>query len=395
PRSLHMALMQVRDLSVIATPPEGRLPIKTFLEPFYEYHIREAILREMDRGGQIYFVHNRVQTIQAMAERLRRLAPQARIEIAHGQMPEAELERAMFAFADKQYDLLICSTIIENGLDIPNVNTMIVNDAPQFGLSQLYQLRGRIGRGSRRGYAYLLYNPNLRISRTAERRLKAIFESTELGAGFQIAMKDLEIRGAGNVLGSAQHGQMAAVGFQLYASMLAEAIERQRTGGEALPAEQPRPVVSIHVDAFIPDDYVEDGNQRLRLYQRLAAATKSTEVIDLEGELRDRFGPLPDPVAAMLAMVRIRLKATQLGILDLKLDPTSLVIQGAPTTVYDRQDLYAAYGMAARIDRGILRLSAQRLSTDPLTAIERILDRAAALRAGEETPRLVASGRPS
>ncbi|HXT37051.1 MAG TPA: TRCF domain-containing protein, partial [Chloroflexota bacterium] len=394
PRSLHMALMQVRDLSVIATPPEGRLPIKTFLEPFDEYHIREAILREMDRGGQIYFVHNRVQTIQAMAERLRRLAPQARIEIAHGQMPEAELERAMFAFADKQYDLLICSTIIENGLDIPNVNTMIVNDAPQFGLSQLYQLRGRIGRGSRRGYAYLLYNPNLRITRTAERRLKAIFESTELGAGFQIAMKDLEIRGAGNVLGSAQHGQMAAVGFQLYASMLAEAIERQRAGSDALPAEQPRPVVSIHVDAFIPDDYVEDGNQRLRLYQRLAAATKSAEVIDLEAELRDRFGPLPDPVAAMLAMVRIRLKATPLGILDIKLDPTSLVIHGTPTMVYDRQDLYATYGMAARIDRGILRLSAQRLAADPLAAIERILDRAAALRAAEGAPRLVAGGRP-
>ncbi len=395
PRSLHMALMRVRDLSVIATPPEGRLPIKTFLEPFDEYHIREAILREMDRGGQIYFVHNRVQTIQAMAERLRRLAPQARIEIAHGQMPEAELERVMFAFADKQYDLLICSTIIENGLDIANVNTMIVNDAPQFGLSQLYQLRGRIGRGSRRGYAYLLYNPNVRISRTAERRLKAIFESTELGAGFQIAMKDLEIRGAGNVLGSAQHGQMAAVGFQLYASMLAEAIERQRTGGESPPAEQPRPVISIHVDAFIPDQYVEDGNQRLRLYQRLAAATKSADVTDLETELRDRFGPMPDPVAAMLVMVRIRLKATQLGILDIKLDPTSLVIQGAPTTVYDRQDLYATYGMSARIDRGILRLSSQRLGSDPLAAIEHILDRAAALRVGEVTPRLAAAGKPS
>ncbi|MGH2345670.1 MAG: transcription-repair coupling factor [Chloroflexota bacterium] len=381
PRSLHMALMHVRDLSVIATPPEGRLPIKTFLEPFDEYHIREAMLREVDRGGQIYFVHNRVQTIEAMAERLRRLVPQARLQIAHGQMPEADLERVMFAFADKQYDLLICSTIIENGLDIPNVNTMIVNDAPQFGLSQLYQLRGRIGRGNRRGYAYLLYNPNVRITRTAERRLKAIFESTELGAGFQIAMKDLEIRGAGNVLGSSQHGHMTAVGFQLYASMLAEAIERQRRGGEAAPAEAPQPVISVHVDAFIPDDYVEDGNQRLRLYQRLASVKSADEVADLEVEFRDRFGPVPDSVAAMLATVRIKVKAARLGIQDIKLDPTSLVVRGTPTTLYDRQDLYARHGMAARIDRGILRLPATRVGDEPLKVIEHILDGALTLRA--------------
>ena len=380
PRSLHMALMHVRDLSVIATPPEGRLPIKTFLEPIDEYHIREAMLREIDRGGQIYFVHNRVQTIEAMAERLRRLVPNARLEIAHGQMPEADLERVMYAFADKQYDLLICSTIIENGLDIPNVNTMIVNEAPQFGLSQLYQLRGRIGRGNRRGYAYLLYNPNVRITRTAERRLKAIFESTELGAGFQIAMRDLEIRGAGNVLGSAQHGQMTAIGFQLYASMLAEAIERQRNGGEAQAAELPQPVISVHIDAFIPDDYVEDGNQRLRLYQRLASVKSVSEVTDLEGELRDRFGPVPDTVAAMLATVRIRVKAAQLGIFDIKLDPTSLIVRGSPTVLFDRQELYARHGMAARIDRGILRLPASRVGDEPLKVIEHILDGALTLR---------------
>jgi transcription-repair coupling factor (superfamily II helicase) len=376
PRSLHMGLMQVRDLSVIATAPEGRLPIKTFLEPFDEHHIRDAILREIDRGGQVYFVHNRVQTIEAISERLRYLVPQARIAVAHGQMPDADLERIMFDFADKRFDILVCSTIIENGLDIANVNTMIVNDAPQFGLSQLYQLRGRIGRGAKRGYAYLLYNSNVPISRTAERRLKAIFESTELGAGFQIALKDLEIRGAGTILGSAQHGHMAAVGFQLYCDMLAEAIDRQRGGDEPARAERAAPSISLQIDAYIPADYVDDENQRLRLYQRLAALASVDAVNDLATELRDRFGPLPDPVQAVLATVRIRIKAALLDISSIVIDPTSLVIRGTQMTNYDRADLYGRFGMAARIDRGVVRVPTSKLSPNKASDVEAIMDKA-------------------
>ena len=380
PRSLHMALNQVRELSVIATPPAGRLPIKTFLEPFDEYHIREAILRELDRGGQIYFVHNRVQTIEPIAERLRHLVPNARIGIAHGQMPDGELERIMFDFAARQYDILVCTTIIESGLDIPNVNTMIVNDATNFGLSQLYQLRGRIGRANRRGYAYLLYNASARITRTAERRLRAIFESTELGAGFQIAMIDLEIRGAGNVLGSAQHGQMTAVGFQLYANMLTQAIERQRDGAAAESTERPPLTLSLPVDALIPSGYVEDENQRLRLYQRLYNVERVAEIGGLEAEIRDRFGPLPDPVRNLLATVRIRFKARRLTVQSIILDPTSLVMRGDPAaTVFDRVSAYARYGTNFKIDRGVYRLPASQLAADPLPQIEEILDQALAL----------------
>ena len=380
PRSLYMALNQVRELSVIATPPAGRLPIKTFLEPFDEYHIREAILRELDRDGQIYFVHNKVQTIEPIAERLRHLVPNARIGIAHGQLPDGQLERIMFDFAARQYDILICSTIIESGLDIPNVNTMIVNDATNFGLSQLYQLRGRIGRANRRGYAYLLYNASARITRTAERRLRAIFESTELGAGFQIAMIDLEIRGAGNVLGSAQHGQMTAVGFQLYANMLTQAIERQRDGAAAESTERPTLTLSLPVDALIPSGYVEDENQRLRLYQRLYNVERVAEIGDLEAEIRDRFGPLPDPVRNLLATVRIRFKARRLTVQSIILDPTSLVLRGDPAaTVFDRVKAYDRYGSNFKIDRGVYRLPASQLAADPLPQIEEILDQALAL----------------
>ncbi len=376
PRSLHMGLTQVRDLSVIATAPEGRLPIKTYLEPFDEHHVRDAVMREMDRGGQVYFVHNRVQTIEAIAERLRHLVPQARVAVAHGQMRDDALERIMFDFADRRFDVLVCSTIIENGLDIANVNTMIVNEATQFGLSQLYQLRGRIGRGSRRGYAYLLYNSNVPVSRTAERRLKAIFESTELGAGFQIALKDLEIRGAGTILGSAQHGHLVAVGFDLYCTMLAEAVNEQRGLPSSSTAERTAPVITLQVDAYIPPEYVEDENQRLRLYQRLAGLSSVEGVEDLGAEMRDRFGPLPEPVQATLAIVRIRIKAELLHISSIAVDPMWLVMRGSPSTTYDRVSLYTRYGMAARIDRGNLRVPRSKILPSGIDAAEEILDRA-------------------
>ena len=369
PRSLHMALVGVRGMSVIETPPEGRLPIRTYLQPFDEYHIREAILRELDRGGQIYFVHNKVQTIQAMAERLRRLVPEARVAIGHGQMPEDELEGVMNAFALHESDLLVCSSIIENGLDIPNVNTMIVNEAPNFGLAQLYQLRGRIGRGSTRAYAYLLYRPQQRITRLAERRLRAIFESTDLGAGFKIAMRDLEIRGAGNLLGQEQSGNMATVGFDLYSRMLAQAIAERRDGSPGRP-DRPATAVDVPLDMYIPASYVEHESPRLDLYRRLATIDDPAEVDALDDEMRDRFGPAPDPVENLLFYIKAKALATQARLGGVSLDETTLTVRGSEDTVFDRIALYRRFGSEARIStssatgavRGpVLRIPRKRL----------------------------------
>ncbi len=228
PRTLHMSLVGVRDMSVIETPPENRLPIKTYVAEYNDQLVREAILRELERNGQVFFVHNRVQGIAAIANKLKALVPEAQIDIAHGQMPEEKLEQVMFKFQKGESNVLVCTTIIESGLDMPNVNTLIVNRADKFGLTQLYQLRGRIGRGSNLAYAYFLYDKDKRLTPTAEKRLRTIFEATELGAGFGIAMKDLEIRGAGTLLGTKQSGNISAVGFNLYTQLLAQAVEEQK-----------------------------------------------------------------------------------------------------------------------------------------------------------------------
>jgi len=364
PRSLHMAMVGVRDMSVIETPPEGRLPIRTYLQPFDEYHVREAILRELDRGGQIYFVHNKVQTIQAVAERIRRLVPEARVAIGHGQMPEDELERVMSDFARKEYDILVCSTIIESGLDIPNVNTMIVNDATTFGLAQLYQLRGRVGRGSARAYAYLLYRRDQRITRTAERRLKAIFEASSLGAGFRIAMKDLEIRGAGNLLGPEQSGTMASVGFDLYSKLLAQAIDERKRGARGEQTERPPVTVTLPLALYIPVEYVEHENPRLDLYRRLAGIQDVAELDELDDEMRDRFGPLPEPVENLLYYARAKVLATGANLLGVALDDTTLTLRGGEDAIFDRVALYRRFGMDAKVVRGVLRVPRRALGDD-------------------------------
>jgi len=241
PRTLNMALVGVRDMSVIETPPEDRLPIQTRVAEASAGLVRDALLRELDRGGQAFYVHNRVETIEAQAEQLRRLLPSARIVVGHGQMPEGALERVMIAFARGDHDILVCTTIIESGLDIPNANTIIIDRADALGLAQLYQLRGRVGRSSRRAYAYLLYRRRERLSDVARKRLQAVFNASELGAGFQIALADLEIRGAGEILGAEQHGHMSAVGFDLYTRMLAEAVEEEKAAFEQRPARMPVP----------------------------------------------------------------------------------------------------------------------------------------------------------
>ncbi len=353
PRTLNLALAGLRDLSVIETPPEDRLPIQTRVAEASAGLVRDAILRELDRGGQVYYVHNRVETIEAQAEQLRRLLPGARIVVGHGQMPERILEEVMRAFAAGEADVLVCTTIIESGLDIPNANTIIIDRADQLGLAQLYQLRGRVGRSSRRAYAYLLYRPRARMSDEARRRLQAIFNASELGAGFQIALADLEIRGAGNILGAEQSGHIAAVGFDLYSRLLAEAVEeaRARREGRPLVRELPSAVVDLPVEAHLPEGYVPDEAQRLDLYRRLARARTGADLDELRAELLDRFGPLPPPVVRLLEVVELRLAAEAAGIAAVGRDEGWLVVRFAAPR--PRPELVAALAAARMRGRGL------------------------------------------
>ncbi len=331
PRTLNMALVGVRDMSVIETAPEDRLPIQTRVAEASAGLVRDAILRELDRGGQVFFVHNRVETIEAQAEQLRRLLPDARIVVGHGQMPEGSLERVMLAFSRGEHDVLVCTTIIESGLDIPNANTIVIDRADTLGLAQLYQLRGRVGRSSRRAYAYLLYRRRGQLTEVARKRLQAIFNASELGAGFQIALSDLEIRGAGNLLGAEQHGHIAAVGFDLYTSLLAEAVEEQKALAEDRPAEVARPgaVIDLPIDAYLPDGYVPEAAQKLEVYRRLARATDPATLDAVRGDLLDRFGPLPPPVERLMEVAQLRLAADAAGIASVAREGGQLVVRFA------------------------------------------------------------------
>ncbi len=335
PRTLNLALAGIRDLSVIETPPEDRLPIQTRVAEASAGLVRDAILRELDRGGQVFFVHNRVETIEAQAEQLRRLLPDVRIVVGHGQMPEGQLERVMLTFAGGEADVLVCTTIIESGLDIPNANTIVIDRADTLGLAQLYQLRGRVGRSSRRAYAYLLYRRRERMSDEARKRLQAIFNASELGAGFQIALSDLEIRGAGNILGAEQSGHMAAVGFDLYSRLLAEAVEERKAAhdGRAPVVVRPQTVVDLPVEANLPDDYVPDEAQKLELYRRLARARSAGDLAAFRQELTDRFGPLPEPVKRLVEVAELRLSAEAAGVASISREEGWLVVRfGAELT---------------------------------------------------------------
>jgi transcription-repair coupling factor (superfamily II helicase) len=320
PRTLHMSLAGVRDMSTIETPPEERLPIKTYVSEESDDLTREAILRELDRGGQIFYLHNRVKDIELIGNKLQKLVPEANIQIGHGQMGEDELEGVMAAFDRHEFDVLLCTTIIESGIDLPNANTLIVDRADMFGLSQLYQLRGRIGRGTNRAYAYLMVPRAKQLTEQAEKRLNTILAATELGAGYQIALQDLEIRGIGNLLGAEQSGQISAIGFDLYTKLLAEAVRQlkqaENKDGEVEPAppEFSTVRVDIGIDARIPDSYIEDLTQRLSIYQRLARILTEPEIDDLDEEIRDRFGPMPTHVKLLLKTVRTRVMAEAAGI---------------------------------------------------------------------------------
>ncbi len=329
PRTLNLALAGIRDMSVIETPPEDRLPIQTRVAEASAGLVRDAILRELDRGGQVFYVHNRVETIEAQAEQLRQMLPGARFVVGHGQMPEGSLEKVMLTFADGAADVLVCTTIIESGLDIPNANTIVIDRADTLGLAQLYQLRGRVGRSSRRAYAYLLYRRRERLSDEARKRLQAIFNASELGAGFQIALSDLEIRGAGNILGGEQSGHMAAVGFDLYSRLLADAVEEgkaRRDGREAV-IEKTGAVLDLPIDAHLPDEYVPDEAQKLELYRRLARARSAGDIAAFRQEVTDRFGPMPLPVARLVEVAELRLGAESAGVSSISREDGQLVVR--------------------------------------------------------------------
>ena len=361
PRTLHMSLTGVRDMSTIDTPPEERLAIKTSVAEYDETLIRTAILRELDRGGQVYFVHNRVMGIEQMAQRVSRIVPEATIAVAHGQMPERQLEQVMLSFMEGKSAVLVCTSIIESGLDIPNANTIIINRADRFGLAQIYQLRGRVGRGAVRAYAYLLTPKNYELGESARKRLEAIAEASELGSGFRIAMRDLEIRGAGELLGARQHGHIAAVGFDLYCRLLAQAVRETKgespemvTGDEALAYLTPLSEgvqINLPLAVSLPDDYVPDESLRLQLYRRLAGLLTEEEINVMAQELEDRFGELPEPVANLLYQLRLKVLAVESGAQAISVDSGQIVIKAEGLEALDRAGLQRRLGSQIRVSR--------------------------------------------
>jgi transcription-repair coupling factor (superfamily II helicase) len=314
PRTLQMSLAGLRNISVIETPPEGRRPVKTYVGEYEEELVKRAILREHERGGQAFFLHNRVETIEETAERLRAMCPGVKFAVAHGQMGEGELEEVMMDYLRGGADVLVCTSIIESGIDIPQANTLIVEHADAFGLAQLYQIRGRVGRSRERAYAYLLYDSAAALTPEAAQRLSALSDYTELGAGFKIAMRDLEIRGAGNLLGDEQSGHVAALGFELYMQMLDEAVAA--AGDEDAPSEElPEPVrLDVNVDAYVPADYIPYEQAKIEVHRRIAGALEVADVEGLREELEDRFGPVPEPLENLLALQRARIKFGEAGV---------------------------------------------------------------------------------
>jgi len=383
PRTLHMALTGVRDMSTMETPPEERLPIKTYVAQYDERLIREAILRELERNGQVFFVHNRVQSIPLVAAELEDIVPEARIAVAHGQMPEGDLEKVTADFIRGESDILLCTTIIESGLDMPNVNTLIVNRADRFGLTQLYQLRGRVGRGARLAYAYFLFDKGQRLSLVAEKRLRTIYEATELGAGFGIAMRDLEIRGAGTLLGTRQSGHIAAVGYYLYCQMVAAAVERLKARQAGVPEEElveatvPPPTVDLPLPAFIPEEYVSDLATRLELYQQLARLDQPEQAEDFAAGLKDRFGPLPPEVTNLLYAVKVKVLAARALVESVTSERGEIVLRLVEGVRFDRQKLRPVLTDRISLGNTQLRINRRRLGREWRSVLEEVLRRAA------------------
>ena len=387
PRTLHMSLAGIRDMSTMDAVPEGRLPVRTYVAEWDDAVVREAILGELERGGQVYVVHNRVHSIDGFAVRLRELVPEARVVTGHGRMGRAELRAVMERFAAGEADVLACTTIIESGIDIPNVNTLIVDQADRLGLAQLYQLRGRVGRGLQQAQAWLLHGRDRILPEAAQQRLAAIFEAAELGAGMQVALRDLEIRGAGNLLGAEQSGQIAAVGFDLYTRMLAEAVARLRRDGGggrreegedgadrpgAAPPPAPAVAVDLPVSAYVPESYVESLEERIALYQRIAGLRDPSAEADLRDEIADRYGEPPRPLRDLLGLVRVRLAAADAAVSSIRAEGGEIAIaarEGAPFAARRLPPLPAG----VRAGRTRLRADRAALGDGWLAAIEALL----------------------
>jgi transcription-repair coupling factor (superfamily II helicase) len=383
PRTMHMSLTGIRDMSTIDTAPVDRQPVQTYVAEWDDALVREAILHEIERGGQVYVVHNRVHSIDILADRIRALIPEAKVMVGHGQMPATVLERVMERFEDGEFDVLVCTTIIESGIDIPNVNTLIVDHSDMLGLAQLYQLRGRVGRSAHQAFAYLLHSRDRVLSEVAQQRLSTIFEANELGAGFQVAMRDLEIRGAGNLLGAEQSGQIATVGFDLYTQMLADAVESMRSSAnipapsaaapDVLPAARPRMVsLDLPASAFIPEPYVAEIEARLALYQRIAALTSIEETEALRVETADRLGPLPLALEQLFALVRIRLAASAAEVASVRLEEGDVVLTSRDESAFGGRAL-PRLPRGVRVGRTQLRVGRAELGERWLEAVEALL----------------------
>ena len=378
PRTLQMGLAGIRDMSVIETPPKDRLAIQTAIVKFSTDVITTAIRQELGREGQVYIVHNRVESIYALANLVQKLVPEARLAVAHGQMPEAELERSMLAFVEGRADVLVATTIIENGLDIPRANTMIVNRADRYGLAQLYQLRGRIGRSDRRAYAFLMVPPDTVLSEVARKRLAAIREFSELGAGFRIAALDLELRGAGNLLGGEQSGHIEAVGLDLYVKLLEQTILELK-GQE--PQERPRATLNLRVDLRIPEGYVPEVHQRMALYKRVSQVRTVAEVDALRAEIRDRYGALPAEVDGLLTFAALRIRSEMLGVQQADLGPSAVHLRLGPGTPLGGETLaripVVLHG-ASLTPQGVLRIPIVAAAR-PLAVLDEIVSALEAL----------------
>lgn len=342
PRTLHMSLLGVRDLSVIETPPENRFPVQTYVLEYQHNFIKEAMERELSRSGQVFYLYNRVATIYQKAEQLEMMMPDARIAVAHGQMSERELEETMLGFINGEYDILVTTTIIETGVDVPNANTLIIEDADRFGLSQLYQLRGRVGRSNRISYAYFLHAPNKVLTEVAEQRLQAIKEFTELGSGFKIAMRDLNIRGAGNLLGKQQHGFIDSVGYDLYSEMLQQAVNEKR--GIKEETTVPQLEIDVEIDAYIPAEYIREEQAKIEFYKKLRSVTTEQELIDVQDEMTDRYGEYPEAVDHLMKIVEIKVNALSFGIVQVRDTGKTIELEAseATTTKVNGERLFKA-----------------------------------------------------
>jgi len=341
PRTLHMSMVGIRDMSLLETPPQARYPVQTYVMEYQDSVIRDAILRELGRGGQVFFLYNRVGSIDLCYKQLHKLVPEARIAIAHGQMRENALEDVMLDFSQQKFDVLLCTTIIESGLDIPMANTLIIYDADHFGLAQLYQTRGRVGRSNRLAYAYFTVRPGKVLSETAQKRLDAIREFTEFGSGFRIAMRDLELRGAGNLLGPQQSGHLANIGYDLYCKLLEEAVHEAQ-GEQPTPNRDVETRMDVHVNAYLPADYVTGDRQRLEVYKRIASITTAEQRDEMEDELIDRFGDEPQCVANLVAVAYLKAMCTRLGIDRVSQTDGRIDMRFSPDAQIDGEKLFKA-----------------------------------------------------